>query len=74
MAQWQSPNSGGPRGSYAEGCIQRTLPTAALPFLQARATGYHVTHVDFTDGSSWPPPRRGRPDLRLVRSRPHPPT
>ncbi len=54
MAQWQG-NGGGPRGSYGAGCIQRDLPTAALPFLQARATGYHVVRVDFADGSSWPP-------------------
>ncbi len=54
MTQWQG-NSVGPTRSYAEGCIQRTLPTAALPFLAARASGYHVTRVDFADGSSWPP-------------------
>ena len=52
MQGWQS--SSGPR-TYGDGCIQRTLPTAALPFLQARASGYHVVHVDFLGGGMWPP-------------------
>jgi hypothetical protein len=56
MAQWQNPTSGGPVKSYSEGCIQRSLPTAALPFLQAAAAGYHVVRVDFADGTTWPVP------------------
>ena len=52
MQAWQS--NSGPR-TYGDGCIQRTLPTAALPFLQARASGYHLVRVEFAGGGSWPP-------------------
>ncbi len=49
--QWQSKGVG-PVKSFNEGCIQRDLPTAAIPFLQARAAGYQVIQVDYADGSS----------------------
>ena len=45
LAAWQS--GAGPH-SQADGCIGKTLPTAAIPFLQARAAGYRT---------------RARPDL-----------
>jgi hypothetical protein len=56
MGAWQS--GGGPVKSFAQNCIQRDLPTAALPFLQLRAVGYAVVHVDFADGTSWVLPGR----------------
>ncbi|HEX8805625.1 MAG TPA: hypothetical protein VF741_01705, partial [Candidatus Aquilonibacter sp.] len=44
FGSWQS-GSIGPRG-YADNCIQRNLPTAAMPILQARTAGYRVTRVE----------------------------
>jgi hypothetical protein len=44
LANWQS--GAGPR-SQNDGCIGKSLPTAAIPFLQAQAAGYHVTAVDY---------------------------
>ncbi len=53
FSSWQS-GSIGPRG-YADNCIQRNLPTAAMPILQARTAGYRVTRVEYDDGSVWTP-------------------
>jgi hypothetical protein len=50
---WQG-NSVGPRGRL-DSCITRKLPTAAMPFLQARAAGYRVLRVEYADGTSWVP-------------------
>ncbi len=44
LAAWQGGI--GPH-SQNDGCIGKSLPTAAIPFLQARAAGYHVTAVDY---------------------------
>jgi hypothetical protein len=44
LAAWQS--GAGPR-SQADGCIGQSMPTAAIPFLQARAAGYRVMHVGY---------------------------
>jgi hypothetical protein len=52
MGAWQTPG-GGPK-TYNDGCIFKELPTAALPFLQARAASYTVTHVEYADGTAWP--------------------
>jgi hypothetical protein len=54
MGAWQA--GGGPVKSFAQNCVQKDLPTAALPFLQMRAVGYGVQQVDFADGSSWTAP------------------
>ncbi len=52
LSDWQG-NSIGPR-SRMDNCIQRTLPTAAMPILEARVAGYRVVRVVYADGSSWP--------------------
>jgi hypothetical protein len=44
----------GPR-SRIDNCIQRTLPTAAVPLLQARTASYRVTRVEYDGGSVWTP-------------------
>jgi hypothetical protein len=53
MSSWQS-GSIGPRGR-ADNCIQRNLAMAAVPILEARASGYRVVKVTYDDGTSWPP-------------------
>lgn len=51
IEQWQG-HGVGPVSSFNQGCIQRDLPTAAMPFLQAQAVGYRVKQVDYADGTS----------------------
>jgi hypothetical protein len=46
LQAWQAGT--GPHGQN-DGCIGSTLPTAALPFLQAQAVGYHVKQVEYAD-------------------------
>jgi hypothetical protein len=53
MQTWQAGGIG-PTRSMMDGCVQRNLPTAALPLLQARTAGYKVVGVYYVDGSSWP--------------------
>jgi hypothetical protein len=53
MQTWQAGGIG-PTRAMMDGCIQRNLPTAALPLLQARTAGYRVAAVHYVDGSSWP--------------------
>jgi len=53
METWQAGGIG-PTRAMMDGCIQRNLPTAALPLLQARTAGYRVAAVHYVDGSSWP--------------------
>ena len=57
LAEWQQ-GSFGPR-SRSENCIQRTLPTPALPILQARLTGYRVVRVEYQNGTAWGAPVAG---------------
>lgn len=45
----------GPRG-YADNCIQKTLPTAAVPLLQARTASYRVMRVEYDNTTVWTPP------------------
>jgi hypothetical protein len=51
LAAWQSGS--GPR-SQADGCIGKSLPVAAIPFLQAQAAGYRVTQVDYVGAPAAP--------------------
>jgi hypothetical protein len=51
LAAWQGGI--GPH-SQNDGCIGKSLPTAAIPFLQARAVGYRVTHVDYVGAPAAP--------------------
>jgi hypothetical protein len=51
---WQNGTIG-PRGRD-DNCIQRTLPTAAVPLLQARTASYRVTRVEYDGGTVWTPP------------------
>jgi hypothetical protein len=51
IEQWQG-HGVGPVRSFNEGCVQRNLPTAAMPFLQAQAVGYTIVQVDYADGTS----------------------
>jgi hypothetical protein len=53
FGSWQS-GSIGPRGRD-DNCIQRTLPTAAVPLLQARTASYRVVRVEYDGGSLWTP-------------------
>jgi hypothetical protein len=53
MQTWQAGGIG-PTRAMMDGCVQRNLPTAALPLLQARTAGYRVVGVYYVDGSSWP--------------------
>ena len=53
FASWQQGGIG-PRG-YADNCIQKTLPTAAVPLLQARAASYRVMRVEYDNGTVWTP-------------------
>jgi len=53
FAAWQQGGIG-PRG-YADNCIQKTLPTAAVPLLQARAASYRVERVEYDNGTVWTP-------------------
>jgi hypothetical protein len=38
-----------------DNCIQKTLPTAAVPLLQARTASYRVMRVEYDGGSVWTP-------------------
>jgi hypothetical protein len=53
FGSWQT-GSIGPRGRD-DNCIQRTLPTAAVPLLQARTASYRVVRVEYDGGTVWPP-------------------
>ncbi|HUN29498.1 MAG TPA: hypothetical protein VMV65_06805 [Alphaproteobacteria bacterium] len=53
FATWQQGGIG-PRG-YADNCIQKTLPTPAVPLLQARTASYRVMRVEYDNGTVWPP-------------------
>jgi len=53
FAAWQQGGIG-PRG-YADNCIQKTLPTAAVPLLQARTASYRVMRVEYDNGTVWTP-------------------
>jgi len=53
FSDWQN-GALGPRGR-ADNCIQRNLPTAAVPLLQARTASYRVTRVEYDGGTVWPP-------------------
>ncbi|MGA7746710.1 MAG: hypothetical protein WCC70_00410 [Candidatus Aquilonibacter sp.] len=57
FATWQQGTIG-PRG-YADNCIQKTLPTAAVPLLQAHAASYRVSRVEYDNGTVWMPPSPG---------------
>jgi len=57
FASWQQGTIG-PRG-YADNCIQKTLPTAAVPLLQAHAASYRVARVEYDNGTVWAPPSPG---------------
>jgi hypothetical protein len=54
MDSWLGP-SPGPR-TQGDNCVAQNMPTAAIPFLQARTAGYHVTRVEYADGTSWSAP------------------
>ena len=53
FSDWQN-GALGPRGR-ADNCIQKTLPTAAVPLLQARTASYRVTRVEYDGGTVWTP-------------------
>jgi len=54
FASWQQGGIG-PRG-YADNCIQKILPTPAVPLLQARTASYRVMRVEYDGGTVWTPP------------------
>ena len=53
FADWNN-NTIGPRGRL-DNCIVRTLPTAAVPLLQARTASYRITRVEYDGGQIWTP-------------------
>jgi hypothetical protein len=71
MEQWQGKGVG-PVRSFNEGCVQRDLPTAAIPFLQARSIGYSVVRVDYADGSSTAAPPPAAPQAPQASPAPQP--
>lgn len=53
FSEWTG-GSIGPRGRI-DNCIQKNLPTAAVPLLQARTASYRVVRVEYDGGSLWTP-------------------
>jgi hypothetical protein len=54
FSDWLGGGAFGHHGR-ADNCVQRTLPTAAVPLLQARSMSYRVMRVDYNGGPSWTP-------------------
>lgn len=51
FGSWRSTTNRG----YDSNCATITPGVAALPIIQARYATYRVTHVEFANGTSWPP-------------------